>query len=193
MYACNKHLLSLCDLGKIIHFHLNQLFQTIFEHCIYQRKCNILFFTFFKKMCHGVIFTLITFPLIAWIFFTWMKDKCFEKHKNSWLYLCKPWEAWVLLAFFQLLVLSLLFLSAVFWLELLCFCWTSVHLGTQDGMKLWLQCFQVRAWISLWNSHVQLWGIQHEYCDSCYSTCQIKMSCLSWCCINTLWHCAALK
>lgn len=134
---------------------------------------------------------LITFPLIAWIFFTWMKDKCFEKHKSPWNYLCKPWEAWVLLAFFQLFVLSLLFLSAVLWREFMCFCWTSVPLGTQADTKLQLQCFQVRAWISIWNSYVQLWGIQHEYCDSCYSTFQIKRRCLSWCCINILWHCTA--
>lgn len=97
----------------------------------------------------------------------------------------------MLLAFFQLFLISLLFLSTAFWLGLQCFCWTSSPLGTQADMKLPMQCFQVRASISAWNPHVLLWGIQYEYCDSHYSICQIKRRCPSQCCINTVTlHCS---
>lgn len=83
MYACNKHLLSHHDPGKIIHFYLNQLFQTICEHSIYQRKCNILFFILVKKKkkCYDVIFTVITFPVIAWIFFMEWKTSILRRMK----------------------------------------------------------------------------------------------------------------
>ena len=127
---------------------------------------------------------------LHWWLFLWLLGFSSLEWKTSVLRSIKILDFIFLL--FQLFVLSLLYLSAVFWLELLCFCWTSIPLRMQADMKLQLQCFQVRAWIGVWNSDVQFWGFQLEYCDSWYSTRQIKMRCLSWCCIN-LWHCAPLK
>lgn len=72
-------------------FHLPEEMQH-FPFCIKKKKKK-------TNLGHGVIFTVITFHLIAWILFTWMKDKCYEKHRSPWLCLSKPWEAWVLLAF----------------------------------------------------------------------------------------------
>lgn len=37
-HVSSKHLLSDCDPGEVIHFHLNQLFQITCAYCIYQRK-----------------------------------------------------------------------------------------------------------------------------------------------------------
>lgn len=137
-----------------------------------------------------------TAKLFLWLleFLSLEWKKCFEKHKSPWLYLLKPFlRQKCCFALFQLFFISLLFLSTAFWLGRLCFCWTSSPFGTKADMKLSFQCFQVRPWISAWNSHVLLWGIQYEYCDSHYSTCHIKMRCLLQWSINTSWLCTALK
>lgn len=193
MYARNKHLLSLCDLGKIIHFHLNQLFQSIFEHCIYQRKCNIFFFTFFKICAmewflHWWLFLrLLGFSSLEWkrsiLRSIKVLDSTFVSSGRD--ERCLPFS-------------KCLFFLCCFFLP--CFDWSFCAFAEPPsllGLKLTGNCgrdaFKVRAWISVWNGHIQPWEIQHEYCDSRYSTCQTKMRCLSRCCVNILWHCAALK
>lgn len=116
-----------------------------------------------------------------------------EAYKSLTLSFQALFKAEVLLAFSQVFVISLLFLSAAFWLNLLCFCWTSSPPGTKAGMKLSLQWCRVRAWFSSWNSLVLLWRIQYEYCDSHYREWHIKMRYLLQCCINTFWLCIALN
>lgn len=92
MYACNKHLLSHHDPGKIIHFYLNQLFQTICEHSIYQRKCNILFFILVKKKKKVLWcdFYSDNFSCDCLDFLHGMKDKYFEKNESPWLIFASP-------------------------------------------------------------------------------------------------------
>lgn len=48
MYAHNKHLLSLCDLGKIIHFHLNQLFKLFLNIAFTKGNATFSFLHFLK-------------------------------------------------------------------------------------------------------------------------------------------------
>lgn len=125
-------------------------------------KGNITFyfFTFGKNVLWGD-FCSDYFYADCLHFLHGMKEKCFE-NRSPCLYLCKTWEAWMPFAIFQLFVLSLLFLSVVFRLELLYFCSSSGCLHTQPDMKLQLWCFQIRAWTDVWNCHVELQGIQHE-------------------------------